>query len=148
MRLLILTVALMTIHQDSQSNSAGFLRNSQILNVLRQLHELSESPPTNSHLRLEVVKRLSSVSASEDLRRVALLARYMASGRAEDEKVDAIYWDAFWSCAEKLADRTDAESVLQLSMLAEESRLGGGDLVFMKKLLHDQEHSERMKKDR
>ena len=79
------------------------MKNAEILNTLQRLHRISKIPPDRTHLRKAVSDALASISDSEDLARMALLARYMTTGRAEDERVDAVYWDAFWSCAERLS---------------------------------------------
>jgi hypothetical protein len=104
-----------------------------LMETLKKLHTLTaNAAPISEQKCVEDV--LKHIQSPEDLRRIALLSRAMTTGLAEHERVDQVYWTAFWIAARRLADNSDADSIMQLDQLAEQARLGGGELLKMSEL--------------
>lgn len=122
--------------------------NSTILATLQRLHAVSSPAASDEERRRAVDEALAKITESELLARTAVAARFMSSGRAEDESIDRVYWIAFWECVKRLAARTDDASVMQLERVAVDANLGGGELMLMNEARERQKRAIRERKEK
>lgn len=120
-------------------------RNAELVATLERLHRLTGT--TTETARTAVDEVLRGIEHSEDLSRMALLARSMTTGAAQDEGIDSVYWTAFWLCTKRLASRNDARSIQLLQIVSERAELGGGDLMVLRELMEDQSRRSRLPKE-
>jgi hypothetical protein len=123
--------ALLVMLAMTDSPQERLERNARVVAAIYGVHELTTSGDSDPRHIEAVVDELHE---PDDLRRFALAAHAMTNGLAEFEPLDNVYWAAFWAAARKLAKSTDESSVLQLSLVAEHARLGGGELMTMNEL--------------
>jgi hypothetical protein len=139
---IILTLAL-TMTLPSQS---AVEHNSTIIETLQKLHRVT-STSTTQNAQKDVELAIEGVRTPDDLRRIALLSLNMTTGLAEHERVDQVYWTAFWMAARKLASRDDADSMMQFDQLVERAQLGGGELMAMNELREKQKQRRMRTKE-
>jgi hypothetical protein len=108
-------------------------RNDVLVKRLQEIHTLTQQATTNVE-RDSIARVLRGISEPRDLERMALLALSMTTGLAEDERIDQVYWAAFWTCATRLASRSDPESVMALDLIAHRANFDAGDLLIMNDL--------------
>ena len=120
-------------------------RNAQLVATLERLHQLTGTATETAGSTVDVLLR--GIEHSEDLSRMALLARSMTTGAAQDEAIDKVYWNAFWLCTKRLASRDDAQSIQLLRTISERAALGGGDLMVFRELMEDQSRRSRLPKE-
>ena len=135
-----MVAAIMLLFAISDAPEAQVERNARVIAAVQGVHELSKSGVADHRRIGELLKR---VEEADELRRVALATFAMIDGRAEYERLDNVYWAAFWVAVRKLASGTGEESVTQLSIVAERTQLGGGELMTMNELRAAQEKRRR-----
>ena len=137
MPILLLTMFLALPATRPAAPNPTLVNNAKLIELLQSLHKLTPQTVSDKQLH-ETIARLIKPLATKDVGRLALLARNMTTGRAEDERIDLVYWSAFWVCARRVAERNDQESVWLLGHLAENGRLGGAEQMLMRTLIEQQ----------
>ncbi len=137
MSILFLTMVLALPAGKPAAPNPTLVSNAKIIALLQSLHELTPQRMTDQQLQAHIRRMIEPLELG-DVGRFALLARAMSSGMAEDERIDLVYWSAFWVCAHRVAERNDEDSVWVLQYLNEHGRLGGAEKMLMRELIKRQ----------
>lgn len=118
------------------------MRNAKLVALLQSVHELTPQKLTDEQLYARIQKLIEPLSI-DDTARFAMLSYDMITGPAEAERVDSVYWHAFWAAARKVGARKDEWAVMLLDRIARRADLGGGELMMMNELQDAQRAKKR-----
>ena len=113
------------------------MHNAKLIAVLKSVHELTPQKLTDEQVYARIQKLIEPLSI-DDTARFALLSHSMIDGSPHADRIDNVYWHAFWAAARKVGARKDSWAVMLLDRIARRADLGGGELMTMNELKEKQ----------